>query len=623
MERFDLRKWPDFASAGGDLSQPALIDQISIDSRRIGPQNSLFIPLPGKHLDGHDFVADAAFAGATYALVKKEWQAPDQLPLQLQILRVDDPLSSLQAICHHYRCSLKKTKVVMVVGSYGKTMVKDLLTQLCSQKMEVACSPESFNSQIGAALSLLQGSQKDSLLIIEAGQSQVGELERLALMMQPDYLVITHVGKKHLTTLGSERVIAEEIAKVARGIPKEGWVLHPADPLLLEQLGQLKCNAFSWMADKMHLPAAKFVSQTESSSRFVLEWPGHNAAHTGSVPKGTSYYFVDLLNIAVKAAWLLSCSPESIVKTLETYHFEPMRMEMWQTSDGAIVMNDNYSADPQSIEAALRHLQGSLSGRKIVAFGGLRPQKRDSTQDYKRIGEALADAEINILLIDGRFPIDPLIKALKERHPSCYVVKYDSEEELLKLLKAHCGTSDVLLIKGATQIAIEKLFHALDGAEPANQCRINLAAIGDNLQLLRHRQAKGTRIMMMAKALCYGTDFTQMERFWRGCGIDILGVAYVSEAIALRRSGVHLPIFVLHAFREEAKNIVDWQLEVAASDGDFLEELQSKASKCNRRIKVHLHVDTGMHRLGCSPFSCAAIFRKNSSSGSSSFLLFA
>src|ERR1700733_1584714 len=102
MDAFDLRRWKGFAAAGGDLSQPAITDQITIDSRRIDSTHALFVPLQGNIHDGHKFVGAAIRAGARYALVKSDWIAPPS-PENVVYLRVKDPLSAFQEIAKAYR----------------------------------------------------------------------------------------------------------------------------------------------------------------------------------------------------------------------------------------------------------------------------------------------------------------------------------------------------------------------------------------------------------------------------------------------------------------------------------------------------------------------------------------
>ena len=152
MDKFDLRTWEGFATAGGSLADPAIIDQVVIDSRRIESPHALFVALKGEKEDGHNYLKHAAQAGAKFALVSNQWTTPHSFPT-MTLLSVPEPLAAFQAIAKSYRLQLP-TKIIGITGSFGKTMVKDLLHLLLSTEKRTAASPESFNSQIGVTLSL-------------------------------------------------------------------------------------------------------------------------------------------------------------------------------------------------------------------------------------------------------------------------------------------------------------------------------------------------------------------------------------------------------------------------------------------------------------------------------------
>jgi alanine racemase/UDP-N-acetylmuramoyl-tripeptide--D-alanyl-D-alanine ligase len=106
-------------------------------------------------------------------------------------------------------------------------------------------------------------------------------------------------------------------------------------------------------------------------------------------------------------------------------------------------------------------------------------------------------------------------------------------------------------------------------------------------------------MMVMVKALAYGTDQVRMSKFLETCQIDILGVSFVDEGVALKCAGVSQSIFVLQAATYEAYKVVKWGLEIGVSDRELIQAVGEEARKQGKKIKVHLHIDTGMGRLGC------------------------
>lgn len=607
MDPFDLRRWKGFAAAGGDLSQPAITDQITIDSRRIDSTRALFVPLQGIVHDGHKFIGAAAKAGARYALVKYDWVAPP-LPEPLVYLRVKDPLSAFQEIAKAYRMDTK-AKVVSIAGSYGKTMVKDLLHTMVGTQGHCVASPESFNSQIGVPLSLLTIRKEHEIALIEAGISKKQEMDILADLIAPDCAILTHIGKKHMVTLGDRETVASEMFKLFSQPYAASWVILPNDPLVHAHLPQLKGPHHFWNDRDPQLPHARLLSTEHSSTiPFQIDFPD-GTQYSGQITSGF-YYFLDLINITVKAAWLLGVPSEAISHTLRSYHPEPMRTEIWKSPVGTTFINDVYCSDPQSVDQALKHLDHtSATTRKIFVFGGMRGKKQHMDSDYRRVGKTINRTGVHWLLLVGGHPFTPLIEEVKLHSPTTEISVCNSYQEALIQLRARIKQEDIVLIKGERKESLDNLTESFNDSICNNQCIINLAAIQANIETLRHKMSKGTRIMVIVKALAYGTDEVRMAKFLSTCGVDILGVSYVDEGVVLKRAGVRQSIFVINAAVYEASKVVKWELEVGVSDRTLIEAIASEATRQNKKIKVHLHVDTGMSRFGCRPEEALGLAR--------------
>lgn len=599
MDPFDLRQWSGFIEAGGDPSSPAIIDQVVIDSRRIDSTQALFVPLVGQHCDGHQFLEHAAKLGARYALVRKSWPT-NHLPKSLIPLYVENPLHAFQSIATAYRRQLP-AKIVAVAGSYGKTMVKDLLQEMVSTTTTVAASPESFNSQIGVTLSLFTICKQHKIAIIETGISQKQEMDRLASMIMPDNTIITHVGKKHIATLGDMRTIAGEFIKLALPVKSGQWTLLPNDPLFNSHLNLLKSAPHFWDCQTAKLPHATALnSDHDSYMSYRIDFP--DGTHFQSKTNSGFYYFLDLLNITAKAAWLLGIPSAAICKVLQQYTVEPMRTEIWQSPVGATFINDTYCSDPQSVDRSLRYFeQMGRSGRKVFVFEGMRSKHPSSETDYRRIGQAIHRASVDLLLLVGNNKFESLVAEVQQHSPLTDIIHCKSHQEAIDKLRMLVRQDDVILIKGAKKQPLDSLTEVFNDSICNNQCLINLAAIEANITAIRKKLPPKTRIMIIVKALAYGTNDIRMSKFLATSGIDILGVSYIDEGVALKRAGVTQSIFAINAAIYEAAKVVKWDLEVGVSGKELIEALAHEAEKHHKKVKVHLHIDTGMSRFGCRP----------------------
>jgi len=570
MERLDISAW---------AKCPLSVDQITIDSRRIVSKHSLFVALTGSNFDGHAFVRAAFRAGAKACLVRNDYVGEDFGPDKL-LIRVDDPLTTLQAIAGAYRRKMP-AKVIAITGSFGKTMLKDLLQKITEHEIPTFSSPESFNSQIGVALSLLKIEPTHHLAFIEAGISEVGEMERLVAMIQPNHAILTTISG---TKLGSEKI------KLLQAVAPGNWTLAPLDAKELIE------DTTFW--DKDNASVTRLTGGT-----FDIQFATGESARI-HVSDAQRYVF-DLMKMAISACGYLNISPQAIVKGLQSYTPEPMRIEVFKSQAGTTFINDTYSQDPMSCDIALRQMElledkeGGSSGRKIFVFGGLRSTKEPHENDMARLAHSIAKHKINLVVLSHPESAPHLVSHLTLASPNTEVMVCKDTKSALESAKKYFLRNDVVLLKGANKIPIAELINQVEESPPNNQAIINLAVIQSNIAEIRSKLSRDTRIMVMVKALAYGTDDVRIAKFLKNCQIDILGVSYVDEGVQMRQAGIKQHIFVLNAAPCEARKAVNWDLEVGVSEPALIRALEQHASDMQKKVRVHLHVDTGMSRLGC------------------------
>lgn len=594
MKSFDLASWPGFPQCYRASAISTSIHHLTIDSRRIHSPSTLFVALPGKYSDGHDFVAQADQLGARFALVSKRWRPSAPLK-QISFIPVDEPLIALQQIAHLYRLQCR-AKVIAITGSHGKTMVKDLLHALLASTFKTAASPGSFNSQIGVPLSLFTVDDDHQYALIEAGVSCAGEMDKLSSLIAPDYAILTNIGSAHVPYFHNLETTAEEKMKLLYAVPKEGWALLPAHPLLVGNIAKTRCRPYFWNKADPYLPRiSSLASQPTATMPYEIHFPD-GFLYRGEIASGFSY-LLEVITIAVQAAWLLEVPAKDIATVLQGYTPEPMRTEIWKAPQGPLYLNDSYCSDPFSVDLALKMLQlGTHHGRRLFLFGGFKDNAAAHTGNYRRVGQAIKQAAISQLHLYGGHDYTAL---LQEISPSTEVTHWKSLHDALSTLRHQLRPDDLVLVKGAHKEPLDNLIKIVNDSPNDNQYLINLSAIDHNIDILRSHLPSSTRLMVMVKASAYGSDALIIAKFLEKCGVDILGLSYADEAIALKKAGVTQDLFVLNAATYEASKIARWGLEVGVSDAGMIDALAQAATK--EAIKVHLHVDTGMSRFGCRP----------------------
>lgn len=607
MIPFDLRLWKSFAESGGDVSVPAIIDQVSVDSRIIFSSHTLFVALSGKTHNGHFFLKEAADRGARYALVNENEASLDHLR-GIILLKVKDPLLSLQELAGLYR-KYTRAKVIAITGSYGKTMLKDLIFKMIKNTLPVMASPESFNSQIGVPLSLFTIKKEDSIALIEVGISNPGEMQIIEEVVKPDHGILTNIGDAHLSTLYSLENIAKEKMILFQNISKENWVLLPNDTVLFPYRDKVSAQWIFWDYLNRNFPYAEMLDANSYSVHFPSGESFENNISEGM------FYFLDLLNIAMKAAWILGVGSETIKKTLLEYNLEPIRTEIWRAPSGVVIINEPYCSHPLSVGHSLKTLENNKGkGRSIFVFGGFRDLNLDYEESYKAISNSILDASIDFLILLGNHNFSSLIEKASFKAKNLRIAVCQNISKAIELLKEETKLGDTILIKGSFRQSWEKISEVFLEGESSNKLSVNLSAVQSNLEMIRSKFSNNMRIMAMVKASAYGTDNIILTKFLKRNNIDIFGVANVDEAISLRKGGIDEKIFVINSAHYEANKIVKWNLEVGISDNSFVEILEEKARQADKIVKVHLHVDTGMSRFGCRPEESIFLARKIHSS---------
>jgi alanine racemase len=128
---------------------------------------------------------------------------------------------------------------------------------------------------------------------------------------------------------------------------------------------------------------------------------------------------------------------------------------------------------------------------------------------------------------------------------------------------------------------------------------IDLNALAFNYRQIRRKTPRGAKLLAVVKADAYGHGAIPVSLRLEKLGVEYLGVAIPEEGVELRKAGVKAPILVLGGiFGGDVDQIFRFNLTPVAFRKDWLKLLSKEAERRNKRVRVHLKVDTGMGRLG-------------------------
>ena len=171
---------------------------VTTDSRDC-PVGSLFFALKGASFNGNKFAAAALEKGCAYAVVD---EAEYVVEGDARFILVDNCLHTLQQLARYHRRALG-TPIIGITGTNGKTTTKELTAAVLLQKYNVLYTEGNFNNDIGVPKTLLRLNSTHDIAVVEMGASHPGDIKTLVEIVEPDYALITNVGRAHLQGFGS------------------------------------------------------------------------------------------------------------------------------------------------------------------------------------------------------------------------------------------------------------------------------------------------------------------------------------------------------------------------------------------------------------------------------------
>ncbi len=434
-----------------------------IDSRLATP-GALFVALPGDRVDGHEFTATAAAAGASAALVSRPTGAG------LTEIQVEDPLAAL-AVLARAQVDAARTRglrTVAITGSSGKTSTKDLLAQVLEAAGQTVAPRGSFNNEIGTPLTALKVTADTRFLVAEMGARGPGHIRSLTGIVPPDVGVVCNVGSAHLGEFGSVEGIAQAKGELVEAVPADGWaVLNADDPRVLAMSSRTPGQVL--LVSAMAKPEADQAVWAEDVQADGQERYGFALCATGAAPQHvqlqvTGRHMVANAVCAAGAAVALGVPLDVVAPALSgATSRSAWRMEVRERGDGVTIVNDAYNANPDSVRAALDTVSRMASARPdarlVAVLGDMLELGPDAADEHRAIGRYAGAAGARLVLAIGEYADELVAGAVAEGADARRV---DAKGEVAAQL-ADLRPGDVVLVKASRGVGLETVAGELLG----------------------------------------------------------------------------------------------------------------------------------------------------------------
>ena len=436
---------------------------VTTDSRAI-KGGEMFFALKGENFDGNEYAMKALELGAAFAVVNRgsKYDGADE-----RIIAVDDTLVTLTDLARYHRENTfvdgKRLTVIGLTGTNGKTTTKNLIREVLSRKYKVTATQGNLNNDIGVPLSLLKINDETQIAVIEMGANHPDDIEKLVKVSEPDFGLITNVGKAHLLGFGSFEGVKEAKGKLYDWIHAHGGkaFLNADDSDLCEMahsragMEAIPYGINAWQTEiipsdadhpflRIAIPVADRQIDLSSDMLHVVDTNlvgSYNANNVLAAIAIGVYFGVDLID-AIDA---VSC-------------FVPdnNRSQMVKTESNSLIV-DAYNANPTSMMAALDNFAMAISDNKVALLGDMRELGDESVAEHQAIVRKIREISMTMVCLVG----EEFRKALEAEGKPENVRWFADSASLAESLTADPVKGALVLVKGSRGIQMEKAIPAL------------------------------------------------------------------------------------------------------------------------------------------------------------------
>ena len=413
---------------------------ITTDSRMC-LTDSIFFALKGDRFNGNLFAEESLAAGCAYAIVD-EWE---EVKDNDRIIRVDNVLKTLQQLANYHRKKLR-IPIIGITGTNGKTTTKELISISLSREFKVASTQGNFNNHIGVPLTLLSMNKSHEIGVVEMGANHPGNIKELCEIAEPNYGVITNVGRAHLEGFGTfENVVKTKCELYDYIRENEGKVFVNRDNSILYDLSEGMDRILYGKNDP-----SLFASGTiaDASPFLEFDWSFFDSSYRVKTRLVGEFNFDNAI-AAVAVSKFFGINAERISSSLEAYEPTNYRSQFMRTARNDLII-DTYNANPTSMKTALDYFISIPSSLpKMAILGEMKELGEISESEHKRMIAYLTDNSNMDIYLVGQVFKNIIAPDSKYRF-------FESVVELNTFLKNDPIKGYYIFIKGSHSIQLDK-----------------------------------------------------------------------------------------------------------------------------------------------------------------------
>ncbi len=436
---------------------------ISIDSRTLS-KGDLFFAIQGHRYDGHAFIRDAIYKGASVCLIS---ELPQKLDLYLSdfptFIQVHDTKIALQQCAKAYRKKYEKlTEIFSVNGSCGKTTVKEMIVQILSSVAPTVYSPENYNNDIGLPLSIFNLTPECRYAVFEIGSSALGEVDLLSKIIEPKLAVITNITLEHTATFGTLEEIATGESEVLFNLRPGGVAVLPRDDAFYSYLKDkvpANCTLLSFgFSKEASVYIEKYVTDSNGLKLYLVHQDERKKNLDALELNLPVFGKLNALNgcAAVAACLALNVPIYNIQKGLQAFVPPKMRFNLVPLANGATLIDDTYNSNPGSVRLSLSSFVETFSNKKkVVVLGDMLELGSISQEEHQALGDFLSDLPVEKIILFGE-ESKQVLKGIKGNKKND-VIYCQNRKDLLECVQNNIQSNSSILFKASRMMRFDEI----------------------------------------------------------------------------------------------------------------------------------------------------------------------
>jgi len=418
--------------------------KVCTDSRAI-LTGSIFFALKGPNFNGNAFAELALEQGAALVVIDEEKYRKDD-----RYLLVENGLKSLQDLALMHRRHLN-IPFIAITGSNGKTTTKELIRSVLSKKFKVLATKGNLNNHIGVPLTLLSIQNDIEIAVIEMGANHQGEIESYCRIAEPDYGLITNVGKAHLEGFGGFEGVKKGKRELYHWLDEHGKIIfmNGDNNDLGEMAASIDPRKFVFYGTNTAFEVSAVLQKTQPT--LELSWKStKQQGHHVSQLIG-EYNFENVL-AAITVGNYFGVDAHLIDAAISSYLPDNSRSQLVEKGSNKIIL-DAYNANPSSMEAALRNFSLLPDGKKVICIGDMAELGDETDKEHQRILRLLVEIPYEELILVGN-NFGRYAAGIK-----CQ--PFSTSEAAAEWVKLHPFKDKTILIKGSRSTKMEIILDAI------------------------------------------------------------------------------------------------------------------------------------------------------------------